>query len=94
MLSLGLSLCTATSAQEISEGHCSEAAASRVRTVPSAVIKGLRSKQADPSMTSPNNPLVWRIEVDIASSSLNMTYVFICTPNPGHEPDLDLIGIH
>jgi hypothetical protein len=78
----------------MSERDCSEAAASRVRTVPGAVIKDSRSKEAAVSMGSPNNAPVWRIEVDIVSSSLNVTYVFICTPNPGHEPDLDLIGIH
>lgn len=91
---LGLSLCVATSAEEAADRDCAEAAASRVRTVPGAVIKELRSGEAALFMGAPADDRSFRVEVDITSSSINATYVFICKPKPGREPDLDLIGIH
>ena len=78
---------------ESADGECAEAAASRVRTVPGAVIKALRSGEAAPFIGAPDNDRSFRLEVDITSSSINGTYVFICKPKPGREPDLELIGI-
>lgn len=91
---LGLFLCIAASAEDTADRECAEAAAARVRAVPGAVIKALRSKEAAPFIGAPDNDRSFRLEVDITSSSINGTYVFICKPRPGREPDLELIGIH
>jgi hypothetical protein len=92
---LGFSLCVAVSADEAADKDCIDAGARRARAVPGAVIKasrvrktqqpiGPRPRTVEPSLT---------LEVEITSSSINATYVYICKPNPGHEARLELISI-
>jgi hypothetical protein len=91
---LGVSLCVAASADEAADKDCSDAAVIRARTVPGAVIKALRISKPPPRIGVPNDDMSLRLEVEIASSSINATYVYICKPKPGYEVGLELINIH
>jgi hypothetical protein len=90
---LGLSLCVAASAEEATDRACTEAVMSRARTVPGAVVKDLRSRKTPPMIGSSNDDRSFTLEVEITSSSINATYIYICKPNPGREADLELISI-
>jgi hypothetical protein len=90
---LGFSRCVAASADEAYDKACADAAVSRARTVPGAVIKALRVRKTPPMIGVPNEDMSLTLEVEITSSSVNATYVYICKPNPGHEAGLELISI-
>jgi hypothetical protein len=90
---LGFSRCVAASADEAADKGCADAAVSRVRTVPGAAIKAVRNRKPPPMVGGPNDDRSLTLEVEITSSTINATYVYICKPNPGHEAGLELISI-
>ena len=90
---LGFSLCVAASADEAADKDCVDAAARRAGAVPGAVVKASRVRQTPPIIGVPNHDPSLTLEVEIISSSINATYVYICKPNPGHEAGLELISI-
>jgi hypothetical protein len=90
---LGFSLCVAAGADEAADKDCADAAVSRARTVPGAVIKAVRIRKPAPMIGVPNDDMSLTLEVEITSSSINATYVHICRPKPGYEAGLELISI-
>jgi hypothetical protein len=90
---LGFSLCVAASADEAADKDCADAAASRARTVPGAVIKAVHIRKPPQIIGAPKDDMSLTLEVEITSRSINATYVYICKPNPGYEPGLELISI-
>ena len=90
---LGFSLCVAAIADEAADKDCADAAVSRVRTVPGAVIKALRIRKPPPIIGVPKDDMSLTLEVEITSSSINATYVYICRPKPGYEAGVELISI-
>jgi hypothetical protein len=89
---LGFSLCVAVSADEAADKDCIDAGERRAQSVPGAVIKASRVRKTPPAIDPRNVPSL-TLEVEITSSSINATYVYICKPNPGHEAGLELIVI-
>jgi hypothetical protein len=68
------------------------AGARRAQAIPGAVIKASRVRKTPSAIGARNDPSL-TLEVEITSSSINATYVYICKPNPGHEAGLELIVI-
>jgi hypothetical protein len=89
---LGFSLCVAASADEAADKDCVDAGARRAQAIPGAVIKASRVRKTPSAVGARNDPSL-TLEVEITSSSINATYVYICKPNPGHEAGLELIVI-
>jgi hypothetical protein len=79
---LGFSLCVAVSADEAADKDCINAGERRAQAVPGAVIKASRVRKTPPGIGPRNVPSL-TLEVEITSSSINATYVYICKPNPG-----------
>ena len=90
---LGFSLCVAVSADEAADKDCVDAGARRAQAIPGAVIKASRVRKTPPAIGPRNVDPSLTLEVEITSSSINATYVYICKPNPGHEARLELISI-
>jgi len=89
---LGFSLCVTASADEAADKDCVDAGARRAQSIQGAVIKASRVRKT-PSIGARNGEPSLTLEVEITSSSINATYVYICKPNPGHEAGLELIVI-
>ena len=90
---LGFSLCVAASADEAADKDCMDAGARRAQSVPGAVIKASRVRKTQQPIGPRTVEPSLTLEVEITSSSINATYVYICKPNPGHEARLELISI-
>jgi hypothetical protein len=90
---LGFCLCVAASADEAADKDCVDAGARRAQAVPGAIIKASRVSKTPPTIGARNVDPSLTLEVEITSSSINATYVYICKPNPGHDASLELIII-